>query len=292
LKNQMKTSKQTLIVAGLALSSAFLATGSVLASDATNAAKEKVTRETQESSWYVQGLIGQAFSSNQDLTVRLGGPVALNGTASYGHGPAFSVALGKQWLGSKRKEEKDAAGKPASEKCPQADHELSNAEPKRLSPQEDDCLPWRAEVEFWSSTAKREAVNVGSLSAKPGDSVRASVVFLNGAFRLSESEELKANLLPTWRAWLGGGVGYGRVSYPGAFLSSGCDCLAAVSDSGLAAQVKFMIERQVSEKTQLVLQVGHVWLPKISTANGQFPQTQWQARHVNQLSVGLRHSFQ
>lgn len=289
----MKTSKQTLILAGVVLSTAFLGASSVLAADVANAAQNKITRETQESRWSVQGLLGQADSGHQDVSVRLGGPVALNGTASYGHGPAFSMALGKQWLGARKKENNDSGDKPASERCPQSDHEQrAHAEPQRLSPQEDDCLPWRAELEFWNSTAKREAINVGSVHVKPGDTVRASVLFLNGAFRLSESEELKANLLPTWRAWLGAGVGYARISNPGASFISGCDCLAAVSDSGLAAQVKLMIERQVSDNTQFVLQLGHIWLPKISTPNGQLPQTQWQTRHVNQLMVGLRHSFQ
>ena len=287
----MKISK-TLILAGWALATCAFGTSSVFAAEAGQASQEKATRETQESKWYVQGLLGQAYSSDQELTIRMGGPVVLSGNAAYGHGPAWSIAVGKQWLGSKKKDANDDANKQASERCPQTDHELSEVEPKRLSPKDDDCLPWRAEVEIWNGSAKRESITVGALNVKPGDTVRATAVFFNGAVRLVESDELKANLLPTWRAWLGAGLGYARISNPSASILSGCNCLAAVSDSGLAAQIKLMIERQVSDNTQLVFQLGHIWLPKVTTANDLFPQTQWQGRNVNQAMLGLRHSFQ
>lgn len=286
----MKISK-TSILAGWVMATCAVGASSVFAADADKAVQEKPTRETQESKWYVQGLVGQAYSSDQDVSIRLGGPVVLNGTATYGNGPAFSIAVGKQWLGSKKRDENDAADKPATERCPQADHEVSEAEPKRRSAKDDDCLPWRSEVEIWNGSAKRESITVGALNVKPGDTVHATAFFFNGAFRLLESDELKANLLPTWRTWLAAGVGYARINTPSATLISGCNCLAAVNDSGLAMQLKLMVERQVSDSTLLVLQAGHIWLPKVQTPDAQLPQTQWQGRGVNQLMVGLRHLF-
>jgi len=269
-----------------------MGTSSAFAADADKATQERPTRETQESKWYVQGLLGQAYSSDQGVSIRLGGPVVLNGVVTYGSGPALSVTLGKQWLGSPKKDASDSSNKPENERCPQAQHELSEAEPKRLSAKEDDCLPWRSEVEIWNGAAKRESITVGGLNVKPADTVRATVVFLNGAFRLLESDELKANLLPTWRTWLAAGVGYARINNPSATVLSGCNCLAALNDSGLAVQLKLMVERQVSDNTLLVLQAGHIWLPKVHSSYEQFPQTQWQGRGINQLMVGLRHSFQ
>lgn len=278
----------TLIHTGVALAGLLLGVGSSYASDAA-APADVATRQSQETTWYVQSLWGRALSSDQGVAVHLGGPVSLQGTATYAAGGAYSLAVGKQWLGSRRQDEKD--NKQASDHCPQADHRVSDAEPRRISERDQDCLPWRAELEFWAGDAKRQSIDVGALHVKPADTVRASVLFLNGAFRLTESDELQKNLLPTWRTWLAAGVGYARINYPGVTGLSGCNCLAAVGDTGLALQLKLLVERQVSENTQLVFQAGRIWLPKISTTAGVFPQTEWQDRGVNQLMLGLRYAF-
>ncbi|PUE37957.1 hypothetical protein B9Z46_04570 [Limnohabitans sp. Hippo4] len=264
---------------------------SLFAADITAGQKQEIpTRESQETAWYVQGMVGQGTSGNQALTVSLGGPVKLEGVANYGAGPVYGIAIGKQWLGSPKNNE--AEQKQQSDKCPQVDHLMKEGvEPKRISEREDDCLPLRAEVEFWGAKAKRESISVGALKVTPLDTVRVNAVFLNGAFRLAESEELQENLLPTWRTWLGAGIGYANMEYPDVRAISGCNCFAALSDSGLAVQLKLMIERQLSENTQLVFQAGRVWLPSIQSPDAQMPQTQWHKRNVNQLLIGLRHSF-
>lgn len=278
----------TLIRAGIALAGLLLGASPSHAVDAT-ASADIANRQSQETTWYVQGLLGSALSSDQGVTVHLGGPVSLQGVATYASGGVYSVAVGKQWLGSRHRDEKE--NQQTSDRCPQADHQVSDAEPRRITEKDQDCLPWRAEVEFWAGDAKRESIAIGALHVKPGDTVRTSVLFLNGAFRLTESDELKKNLLPTWRTWLAAGVGYARINNPGVTALSGCGCLAAVSDSGLALQLKLLVERQISDSALLVFQAGHIWLPKINTVAGVFPQTLWQDRGVNQLMVGLRYTF-
>ena len=273
------------------MSMLFFGSASLFAAELTSGKKqENPSRETQENAWYVQGMIGRGASSDQALTVSLGGPVKLNGVATYGSGSVYGVAIGKQWLGSPKN--KEDAQKQQSDKCPQANHLLKEgADPKRITDREEDCLPLRAEIEFWGANSQRQSIAIGALKVAPLDTVRVNAVFLNGAFRLAESEELKENLLPTWRTWLGAGVGFANVSYPDVRALSGCNCFAALKDSGLAVQVKLMVERQLSEETQLVLQAGRVWLPSIQTPDAQIPLTQWQKRNITQLTIGLRHAF-
>ncbi len=262
IENRMDVDMKTMgkwIRAGMALGVAAMA-GTAFAAAPVLTPQQKAERERQETFWYGQGLVGQGRSGSQDLDVALGGGVALQGQASLGSGTVYSLAVGRQWLGGER--------------------------------DDDERTPWRGEVEYWSGSAKREQISLGALTVRPGDTVKASVLFLNGAGRIWETEERgKRTQVPLWRAWFGGGVGFGRVSIPDASALAPCNCLASASGSGAAFQVKLMVERQLSESAQLVLQAGRVWLPEVSTSSGAFPRTTWGTRSVDQLQVGLRFAF-
>lgn len=244
--------------AGIALALAAV-TGAAFAAAPRLGPQEKAERERQETFWYGQAQVGQGRSGSQDVDVALGGGVNLSGQASLGAGTVYSLAVGRQWLGGER--------------------------------DDDERTPWRLEGEFWSGSAKREQVSLGALTVRPGDTVRASALFLNGAGRVWESEERgKRRFTPLWRAWLGAGVGFARVTVPDASALAPCNCLASASGSGVAFQVKLQAERQLSENAQLVLQAGRVWLPDATTGGG-LPKTTWGARSVDQLLVGVRFAF-
>lgn len=213
------------------------------------------TKEQRNPSWYLQGALGAWAPQKQSLHVDLGGPVSLDGQVQYGSGFSGALALGRQsWL----------------------------------ERQEGSPIPFRLEVEGWHGTGKRRSVELGVLQVRPDDSLQASALFLNGWLRVHRGEEMDAQHQALWSLWLGAGTGYASVKYPEAAAMAGCNCLRAASQSGGASQLKLSLERQVSERTRWVMQLGQVFLPAAKTSGDLVPQTAYARLQGPTLSFGLR----
>jgi hypothetical protein len=213
------------------------------------------TAEPQKPSWYLQGAVGAWAPQKQSLHVDLGGPVSLTGQVQYGSDLSGAIAFGRQ----------------------------SWTELKEGSP-----VPVRLEVEGWQGTGKRRSVDLGVLHVQPDDKVRANALFLNGWLRVHRGDEVDAQRQPLWNLWLGAGMGYASVKYPEASGISGCNCLRAASQNGAAWQLKLSLERQVSESTRLVAQLGQVYLPAVKTSGDLVPQTAYARLQGPTLSLGVR----
>ena len=213
------------------------------------------TAEQTAPTWYVQAALGSWAVDQQSMQVNLGGAVAVAGTAQYTAGSSGALAFGRQtWT-----EWKDGAP-----------------------------VPVRLEVEGWRGTNQRRAVDLGMLHLQADDKVQVNALFLNGWIRLHRSEEMDVQQQALWSLWLGAGTGYASIKYPEAAVSSGCHCLKATHQSGVAWQLKLGLERQLSNKTRLVAQWGQVFLPAVNSAGDALPRTEYARLKGPVWSLGLR----
>ena len=251
---------------------------SVIASStyASDAQKEDGSKDEHDHN-YLQVMGGFVGSSSASLNANLGNGVQVPGNVQYDAGSAFSVVFGRQFYRERERDE-------SKRKPGQSSHELS---------------PWRLELEWWNASAKRREITLAARTLNPGDRVRPKVLFLNVALPIAESDErvkIKDNEKPRelgdeplWRWWLGAGVGLARTRYPGTTAVSGCDCLRATSDTGLAFQLKLIGERRVAQDIYLFGQLGAVRLPKTEVTT--VPGTSFGTRGVGQVLIGLRFAF-
>jgi hypothetical protein len=232
---------------------------------------------------YAQLGAGWALKSQASLTADLGRGVSVSGRTQYGAGPAFSGVLGWQFY-----RDRDEDGVTRAPKGSRED-------------EQDEAKPVRVELELWTAQLKRQQIQLGTVRATPQDAVRPQVVFLNVALPIAQSDEhvtLDADEKPRergneplWRWWLGAGIGYASLSYQSATGQTGCDCLRATDGKGLAWQLKLMGERRVREDTYAFGEIGHVWLPSITSKGasaGSAEHGRWGTTHVQ---VGLRWAF-
>lgn len=213
------------------------------------------TAEQQNPSWYLQGAVGAWAPQKQSLHVDLGGPVSLTGQVHYDSGLSGALALGRQ----------------------------SWTEFKEGSP-----VPVRLELEGWRGSVNRRSVDLGVLQVRPDDKLRANALFLNGWIRVHRGEDMDAQRQALWSLWLGAGTGYASVKYPEAAAIAGCNCLRAASQNGAAWQLKLSLERQLSERTRLLAQLGQVYLPAVKTTGDLVPQTAYARLQGPTLSLGVR----
>lgn len=252
------------------------AMGAAASACASENQKERDPREFN----YLQLAGGAALSSSADIDVGLGSIVKLPGSARYDRGSLWGVTLGRQFLREEDEQEKQKraqASKAAGEK-----------------PQEPQ--PMRVELEFWNAAVKRNTITLAAETVHPNDKIKPRVLFVNLAVPIAESDEQyppedpKRKPEPLWRTWLGAGIGYASLSYPSASAISGCNCLREASGNGLAYQLKLQAERQIGENTYLFGQIGRVWLPSVSVAQGTI-RTEYGRWGVNNLAIGVRWVF-
>lgn len=203
--------------------------------------------------WYGSIAIGRVFRPDStDTRVDLGG-VSLSGETTFGNGTSGALAIGRQiWT-----EDRD---KPAEFNL------------------------WRIEGELWSASLARRAFNVGVMSAPLADDMRVTGLFLNALTRVYETENTR------W--WLGGGIGWAQVKLSDTTGTDAlCGCLAAAKGSGAAFRVKGRVERFLSEKSAVFLELGYTGLPDASIGTGALPKTTYDRPHVLDLLLGLRMKF-
>ena len=243
------------------------------------AAADDKARDPREFN-YVQLAGGMALSSSANVNIGLGSGVQLPGQAYYDRGNLWNITLGRQFLREEDEEQKQ----------------------KRLqagattNPQQDERQPMRIELELWNASVKRNTIAVAAQIVRPNDNIKPTALFVNAAIPIAQSDELytpedpKRLPEPLWRTWLGAGVGFAKLSYPGASAISGCNCLREASGNGLTFQVKLQAERQVNENTYLFAQLGRVWLPAVNTTQGA-QHTEYGRWGINNLAIGVRWAF-
>ncbi|NQV69648.1 MAG: hypothetical protein HQ498_06450 [Pseudohongiella sp.] len=217
------------------------------------------TPVTEAPSWYSTLSGGVLLNPrDSDSTVRLGtAPVAftLDGLMRFNGGQTLAVAIGRQG---------------------HTDQNDTTEEPTH----------WRLEAEYWHGRIERSSFHVGVLHANLNDSVQANALFVNALLRVYATEKSR------W--WLGAGLGYARVRMPSAYspTTHTCTCLNSADGNGLAAQVKLIGERLLSDRTALFLQLGYLQVPDSSTSSRT---TSSSARHdqlrSGNVAVGIRFRF-
>ncbi len=136
------------------------------------------------------------------------------------------------------------------------------------------------EVEFGNQRGKRAEIE-GDVE-KHASSIRYSAVLINALRDIELSESTTA--------FVGAGIGIGKVSFSGVTMSDGCECFAPASASGTVWQVRAGLEYKASEQNRFFAQITHLALPEIGQTQG-LPATQYSYRSVNALSVGFRHMY-
>ena len=252
-----------------------LALGSVFAASAAENDNERDPREFN----YLQLSGGLALPSSSNIQVGLGSGVRLPGHIDYNRGSFWSATLGRQFL--RNEDEQEKRKRQQTDAATATD---SKVEERR---------PWRVELELWNANAVRNTIEIGASVLHPHEKVKPSVLFLNMAMPIFQSEELyvpedlKRTPEPLWRTWLGAGVGYANLTYASSSHLSGCNCLREASANALAYQLKLQFERQVDENTYLFAQFGRAWLPSVSTVQGG-QNTEYGRWSFNDLAIGIR----
>lgn len=207
--------------------------------------------------WYGTLAMGQVLKPSATTTrVDLSGgavPVTLTGTTTWGSGREGTLAIGRQsWS-----EDKDKPG------------EFSYR---------------RIEGELYSGRVDRKAFNVGALNQTLNDRMTATGLFINGLVRVYDTENTR------W--WVGAGIGWMQVKMPDANTPTTlCGCLGAAKGSGAAFRVKGQVERLLSDKSAVFLELGYTSLPDASTAAGALPRTTYEMPGLVNVSLGLRMKF-
>lgn len=158
--------------------------------------------------------------------VAMGGPVLLHGRTELSAGPAWSLALGREY----RREREDQ----------QYRHT-------------------RYELEYWQGSVRRDSVSVSSIRLSPHDTLDARALMVNALLRVGATDNTR------WWAGAGLGYGQVNHPDLGGSVP-GCKCLGPEKATGLAWRIKFLVERPVSADTALFLQLGHLGLPGGATA--------------------------
>ena len=90
-------------------------------------------------------------------------------------------------------------------------------------------------------------------------------------------------------AYVGGGLGWGSVSFPSAGSAGGCNCFGSASGNGLAYQGRVGLEYTLGNGPNLYLQAGWISLP--GGSSGGTPGVEYPRRGTATLDAGVRLRF-
>lgn len=139
----------------------------------------------------------------------------------------------------------------------------------------------RFEVEYQRGGFDLTGASLGAVSRSLSGKGRYEALTLN-AYRFHRLNE-------AWTAYVGAGIGWGRVRLPAADLGSVCDCLPAASDGGLAYQGRIGLEYRFGDRHHVFGQYN--WLSLPGPAVGGAPGVDYGRRGVGALSIGYRRPF-
>ena len=138
----------------------------------------------------------------------------------------------------------------------------------------------RYELEYQHGRFDVEGASLGGLSGASSGSGHFNLLTL-GAY-------WTAPLGPRVTGFAGGAVGAARVSLPSAGFT-GCNCFAAASRSGWAAQLRAGVDYEIATGTQVFGQFTALQLP--GPRGGSAPSVSYDRRTVLALGIGLRRAF-
>ena len=139
----------------------------------------------------------------------------------------------------------------------------------------------RFEIEYQRGGFDLTGASLGAVSRTVSGKGRYEALTLN-AYRFRKLDE-------AWTAYVGVGIGWGRVRLPGADLGSVCNCLPAVSDGGFVYQGRLGLEYRFGDRHHLFGQ--YTWLNLPGPDSGGTPGVDYSRRGVGTLSIGYRRPF-
>lgn len=139
----------------------------------------------------------------------------------------------------------------------------------------------RFELEYETGRFDIEHVTLGPQSADVDARGRYDAVFANAyrTERLNESID----------AYLGAGIGLGRVKLPRIGLGDTCACFGPAAKSGAALQLRAGLAYRVSDGSSIGLQYSWLRLPALEA--GGPPAVQYARKNVGAWSVAWMHHF-
>lgn len=139
----------------------------------------------------------------------------------------------------------------------------------------------RFELEYQQGSIEIERLTLQGLSAQSDGRGRYQAVFGN-AYR---AERINDSL----GAFVGGGIGWGRVKLPYLGLGTTCACFGPAAKSGFAWQVRAGLDYALSPQGSITLQYSLLNLPE--PTSGGTPGIEYEQRRVGAISLGYLRRF-
>jgi len=139
----------------------------------------------------------------------------------------------------------------------------------------------RYELEYETGRIKVARLTLDPLSEAVNGKGRYHALFANAyrTDRLSERID----------AFVGGGIGWGRVKLPQLGLGNSCNCFGPASKSGFAWQLRAGLGYRVSDQASVTLQYTWLALPR-PEAEGP-PGIRYDRKRFGALTLGYSHQF-
>jgi len=141
--------------------------------------------------------------------------------------------------------------------------------------------PVRYEVEYQRGAFDLQSIHLGPQSQAAGGGGHYEALTLN-AYRA-------APIRGAVSAYLGAGIGYGRVEMPGARFNAGCNCFAPASGKGLTWQLRVGLEYGADSPHKAFVQYTLLSLP--GADSGGVPSVDYGRERIGIVGLGYRYAF-
>ncbi|MGE4241481.1 outer membrane protein [Ramlibacter sp.] len=178
-----------------------------------------------------------------------------------------------------------------------------------------DVKDWSADVNFGGPTTAGElrldrGLHFGLMAGRRTENARFEVEYQHGRMDIDRMtlggfsqaasgkgsyDALTVNAYRTFEvanrttAYIGAGIGWGRVKLPTLPTISGCNCFRGVSDDGLVYQLRLGAEYEIQNNQHLLAQYTLLHVPGLGS--GGAPSVEYSSKNINIFSIGYRAGF-
>jgi len=139
----------------------------------------------------------------------------------------------------------------------------------------------RFEVEYQRGDFDITAIRLGPLSQAMAADGKYQALTVN-AYRTHDFNE-------RFGAYVGLGIGWGKIELPGMAFTGGCNCFREASKSGFAYQARVGAEWHIAPSHNAFVQ--YTWLRLPRPTSGGSPGVEYGRKSVGAITVGYRHEF-
>jgi opacity protein-like surface antigen len=139
----------------------------------------------------------------------------------------------------------------------------------------------RFEVEYQHGRAGVDRVSLGGFTQPAGGRATYDALTINAYRTFAVARNVTA--------YVGGGLGWGRVKLPQLATVAGCNCFRGASDDGFVYQLRLGAEYEIMANQFVLAQYTLLHLPSLAT--GGAPSVDYTSKNVNIFTVGYRAGF-